>query len=246
MLYNDERQSELIYSYYSLQQGCFFDSIIYEKDYIATKSIIPSPIFNHVFIKKSTLLLDISLKHHAIYLLEKDVDTITLLDLKYTLFDTELWFYHNISSCNNILTTQIDAKKVTNEKEINIFCNIIDDCFEIEQYGVTIKRQFFATEKKKFEHWLFSQNGVLIGAGSYYYDDRCYNLHNISVAKNFRGMGFGKKIVRYLTEKCLVNSDATLPIILQCEANYKHFYEKCGYKLLLIRKGYLNEKKENY
>lgn len=54
------------------------------------------------------------------------------------------------------------------------------------------------------------------------------HIEDIVVDASTRGMNFGKKIVEFLTQHA--NSIGCYKVILDCSAENRVFYEKCGYK----------------
>lgn len=52
-------------------------------------------------------------------------------------------------------------------------------------------------------------------------------IEDIIVDKNYRSNGYGKEIINYLIEKA--KEEKCYKIILNCNENYKKFYEKLGF-----------------
>ena len=104
--------------------------------------------------------------------------------------------------------------------------------------------------KEDFEKWYdlsFGQNALIyvllkedkiVGTGKLLIEYKFNNnltimghIEDIVVNKDYRGMGFGQIIVKYLVN--IGKEKGCYKIILSCNDKYLGFYEKCGF----IRKG---------
>lgn len=83
--------------------------------------------------------------------------------------------------------------------------------------------------------WVIEKDNKLISSGTIIYEDKF--IHNISkiahiediiVLKEYRGLGYGEKLISYLVDESKKNK--CYKVILDCDESLENFYKKNNFK----------------
>lgn len=86
----------------------------------------------------------------------------------------------------------------------------------------------FDTTDHYAKHILIYENDKAVAVGRYFTDDNIsYHIGRVAILKEYRGLGYGKKIME-LIEAEIMKTDAKR-IELSAQYHAKDFYQKCGY-----------------
>jgi glucosamine-phosphate N-acetyltransferase len=115
---------------------------------------------------------------------------------------------------NNLVPTDIDDKEYAKNILQKIKSNSLHKIFVAEDdIGVKIAGTTTLLIEPKFIN-----NGMKVGY-----------IEDVSVSKDYEGLGIGSKLVTYATNYA-ISSQGCKKILLYCSEETKPFYEKLGYK----------------
>ena len=259
-----KRPDKFVLDFYNLENDIFFNQLFDTGEAIYTfNKTVTGNIWNHAFpynidgkteeeseLKYRTFIQEtvaffLSKKRKpAIYLDDKYFSTKMLEILyenKFERFDNEAWMRLKKVKKSAIKNYDLEMFHIDDLSKYDDFAKCLEECFSAE-YAVELKEDF---EKnfgfKKIEHYTFYDRGILIGAGSIYYDKKTAHLHNISVLPQHRRQGYGSWIVNHLFNR--TKNDLKInDIVLQCDGvTVEAFYKNLGAETFYRRYGYILE-----
>ena len=122
-----------------------------------------------------------------------------------------------------------------NNNDYNYFLLLLNEFrkthFSYEQFTELLEKQ------KQVSIYVLEdiENKQIIGTGTILFEQKF--IHNISlyshiediiIKKEYRGYGYGKKLIEHLIKVCKQNN--CYKILLDCESKLEYFYEKCGFE----------------
>ncbi len=120
----------------------------------------------------------------------------------------------------------ISIKSVEDEEEMKGALRIRKSVF-IEEQGIPEEREMDGLDEEA-THFLVEHDGDYIGTARIRIMDEKGKLERISVLKPYRGRGYGRELVKYLTEYC--RDRGLSEVVLHSQLRQKDFYEKCGFE----------------
>jgi glucosamine-phosphate N-acetyltransferase len=81
--------------------------------------------------------------------------------------------------------------------------------------------------------WIIEEGDKIIGSGTLLYEykfirniSKCAHIEDIIISKEYRSKQYGKKLIQHLIQEAQKND--CYKIILNCNNELEHFYNKCG------------------
>ena len=88
----------------------------------------------------------------------------------------------------------------------------------------------FFKNNRNTEIWVYQHNNIICGTVTLLIEQKFIHnmgkvghIEDVFILQNFRNMGIGKKLIKFLIHKCH-------KISLYCDTHLTEFYQKCGFK----------------
>ena len=130
-----------------------------------------------------------------------------------------------IDSCLNFFTKHT-IRQIESDDEKAQYVNLLK-----EMNGFSALK-FNFTEKQLSEIYVLMAGNVIVASAKLHIEDKLYDsvghIEDVVVKESFRGKGYGKEIVSYLTD--LSHKNGCYKVVLSCKEDLADFYKKCGLK----------------